>query len=144
MANISSYLKAIETASRGEEVRDSIINALRAINDMGTGNADTLDNHDSTYFATATQLNGLIPTSKKIEIYPQNWSSDGYYSFESEFPSLTYNIYIQPGPDSTLDQLDAIADATIIVGSDTQNIIKCLGKIPDVNIQVLVMAVKKI
>lgn len=144
MASISSYLKAIEVASRGEEVRDAIINALRAINEEGTGNADTLDNHDSTFFATAEQLGGLIPTSRKVEIYPTSWSSDGYYSFENDFPSLKYNIYIQPGPDTTLDQLDAIADATIIVGSDTENVIKCLGTIPDINIQVLVMAVKKL
>lgn len=32
MANISTYIAQIESASRGEEVRDSIINALRAIN----------------------------------------------------------------------------------------------------------------
>lgn len=33
MADISTYITAIESASRGEEVRDSIINALSAIND---------------------------------------------------------------------------------------------------------------
>ena len=32
MANISTYIAQIESASRGEEVRDSIINALKAIN----------------------------------------------------------------------------------------------------------------
>ena len=143
MANISSYLKAIEVASRGEEVRDAIINALKAINDEGTGNAETLDHHAASYFATAAQLQGLYPTSKIVEIYPSSWSSDGYYSFEDKFPSNNYNIYIQPGPDTTLDQIDAIADALIIVGSETQNIIKCIGTIPDINIQVLVQAVKK-
>lgn len=32
MADISSYITVIENASRGEEVRDSIVNALNAIN----------------------------------------------------------------------------------------------------------------
>ena len=36
MADISTYIKQIESASRGEEVRDSIINALNAINSLGT------------------------------------------------------------------------------------------------------------
>lgn len=31
-ANISSYIAAIQSAARGEEVRDSIIGALNAIN----------------------------------------------------------------------------------------------------------------
>lgn len=32
MANISTYISQIESASRGEAVRDSIINALKAMN----------------------------------------------------------------------------------------------------------------
>jgi len=32
MANITPYINVIETASRGEEVRDSIVSALEAIN----------------------------------------------------------------------------------------------------------------
>lgn len=32
MADISAYIAVIENASRGEEVRDSIVNALNAIN----------------------------------------------------------------------------------------------------------------
>ncbi len=144
MANISSYIRAIEVASRGEEVRDAIINALRSINDEGTENANTLDGHDSTYFATVNQLNNLIPKSKIKEIYPSDWSSDGFYSFESDYPSLNYDIMVQPGPNTTVDQIDAIADALIVVGSDTLNTIRCIGKIPEINIQVLVMAVKKV
>lgn len=33
MANISTYTGAIESAARGEEVRDAIVSALNAIND---------------------------------------------------------------------------------------------------------------
>lgn len=45
-ANISTYIAQIESASRGEEVRDSIINALNAINNAagsGTGSGGGLD-----------------------------------------------------------------------------------------------------
>lgn len=48
MANISTYIAQIESASRGEEVRDSIINALNAINNAvgsgGGGSGGTIDN----------------------------------------------------------------------------------------------------
>lgn len=38
MANISTYIAQIESASRGEEVRDSIINALNVLNSaIGSG-----------------------------------------------------------------------------------------------------------
>ena len=37
MANISQYTREIEVASRGEEVRDSIVNALNAINESALG-----------------------------------------------------------------------------------------------------------
>lgn len=33
MADISDYISTIQTASRGEEVRDAIVDALNAIND---------------------------------------------------------------------------------------------------------------
>lgn len=39
MANIDSYITAIESASRGEEVRDSIVDALNAINLVPTPSA---------------------------------------------------------------------------------------------------------
>lgn len=42
MANISTQIAAIESASRGEEVRDSIVSALNAVNVMPTAsNADS-------------------------------------------------------------------------------------------------------
>ncbi len=37
MADISTYIAAIETAARGEEVRDAISDALTAINDAIDG-----------------------------------------------------------------------------------------------------------
>jgi len=143
MANISSYIRAIELAARGEEVRDAIINALTAINEQGTGNADTLEGHAASYFATAAQLTGKNPVSKLVEIYPSSWASDGTYSFESIYPSLNYDVMVQPGPDSTVEQLEAIGDAMIVAGSENLNVIRCVGTIPDRNIQLMLLAVKR-
>ena len=44
MAGISTYVAAIEAAARGEEVRDSIVDALEAIN-AGGDNALTVNGH---------------------------------------------------------------------------------------------------
>lgn len=41
MANISTYVNQIQSASRGEEVRDAIIKALEAINTSGSGCGST-------------------------------------------------------------------------------------------------------
>ena len=59
MADISSYISAIETASRGEAVRDAIINALDAINTSG-GNASSLGGLSYSSYVTTTQLNGVV------------------------------------------------------------------------------------
>lgn len=142
MANITSELIAIEQAARGEEVRDSIIDAFNKLNDEGTDNCLTLEEHPASYFASAEALNNLIPTSSLVYINPGDWDN-GVYSFESQFPSDTYDIYIQPGPATTEDQLYDIADAGIVVGSETANTIRCVGTVPINTIQIMVLAVKK-
>lgn len=142
MANITSELIAIEQAARGEEVRDSIIDAFNKLNDDGVDNCYNLDDHPASYFATAQSLNNLIPTSSLIYINPTDWDN-GIYSFESQFPSDTYDIYIQPGPETTEDQLYDICDAGIVVGSETANVIRCVGEVPTHIIQLMVLAVKK-
>jgi hypothetical protein len=147
MANIATYIAQIETAARGEAVRDSIVNALKAINDEGVGNAETLESHPASYFATRTQLNALqanlTPSASTVEIYPQDWDDNHTYSFETDYPSSGYDIYIQPGPQTTEDQLRAIASAGIVAGSTNLNTIRCVGTVPSIPIQVLVMAVTK-
>lgn len=59
MADISNQIKQLETAARGEQVRDAIIDAIEAINDQG-GNANTLDGHPAEDFVTATALANAI------------------------------------------------------------------------------------
>lgn len=142
MANITNELNAIERAARGEEVRDSIIDAFNKLNDDGIDNCLTLEDHPASYFASAEALNNLIPTSHLVYINPGDWDN-GVYSFEEQFPSSIYDIYIQPGPATTEDQLYDIGDAGIVVGSETANTIRCVGTVPVSTIQILVLAVKK-
>ena len=142
MANIETELIAIEQAARGEEVRDSIVEAFMKINSDGIDNCLSLNDHPDTYFARAQDLNGLIPTSHLVYINPGDWN-DGVYSFESQFPSDTYDIYIQPGPATTEDQLYDICDAGIVVGSESANTIRCVGIVPVSTIQLMVLAVRK-
>lgn len=139
MANITSELNAIERASRGEEVRDSIIDAFNKLNNDGIDNCLSLNNHPDSYFARAQDLSGLVPVSYLVYINPGDWDN-GVYSFESQFPSDTYNIYIQPGPAATEDMLYDIADAGIVVGSQTANTIRCVGTVPVNTIQLMVLA----
>ena len=50
MANISSHIAAIQSASRGEQVRDAIVDALNAVNNQG-GNASELDGYPADDYA---------------------------------------------------------------------------------------------
>ena len=59
MANISSYISAIEFASRGEQVRDAIIQALNAMNNQG-GNASSLDGHAAGDYALKTWVQTYV------------------------------------------------------------------------------------
>lgn len=142
MADITTELNAIEQAARGEEVRDSIIDAFNKLNDEGIDNCLTLDDHPASYFASAQSVNNLVPTSHLVYINPGDWDN-GAYSFEAQFPSDTYDIYIQPGPGTTEDQLYDIADAGIVVGSQNANTIRCVGTVPANTIQLMVLAVVK-
>ena len=78
MANISTYIAAIESAARGEEVRTAIVNALEAMNNEG---ADTVNGHtvesdvpanaaftDTTYSAATTTADGLMTTADKTKL----------------------------------------------------------------------------
>ena len=59
MANISTEIQAIESASRGEEVRDSIVSALRAINEENP----TFTPQDSGKFVTIDSSGNMVATA---------------------------------------------------------------------------------
>lgn len=58
MADISGYTRIIKNADRGEHVRDAIVSALDAMNEIG-GNAATLEGHPASYFAPQELFNVL-------------------------------------------------------------------------------------
>lgn len=143
MANIAEYIRTIYRESRGEGVRDAIARALQAIDTEGTGNASSLDGHGASYFATAAELRKIYGTDVIITMYPNNFDSNGVYSFENEYPATEYDLYPQLGPNTTLTQLGQARAALFIINSITRNEIKCLGTVPSVEIQLAVRVVRK-
>lgn len=143
MANIAQYVNAIYRESRGEGVRDAIVRALQAINNEGTGNASSLDGHGASYYATAADIRRMYGTDTIITLYPNQFTNEGVYSFETEYPGTDYDLYPQLGPNTTLTQLGQARAAMFIINSTTRNEIKCLGTVPSVEIQLAVRVVQK-
>lgn len=143
MANIAAYINAIYRESRGEGVRDAIIRALQAINNDGVGNASSLEGHGASYYATAAEVRRLYGTDTIITLYPNQFDSNGVYSFESQYPGTEYDLYPQLGPDTTLTQLGQARAAMFVINSINKNEIRCLGTVPTLEIQLAVRVVQK-
>ena len=81
------------------------------------------------------------PTFSQYTILTSGWSS-GVYSFESAFPSATYDIEIELDSTATESQVEAWSGAkpTAVFGTNTM---KALGDVPTVDIPVIVKAVLK-
>ena len=81
------------------------------------------------------------PTFSQYTILTSGWSS-GVYSFESAFPSATYDIEIELDSTATESQVEAWSSAkvTSVFGTNTM---KALGDVPTVDIPVIVKAVVK-
>ena len=81
------------------------------------------------------------PTFSQYTILTSGWSG-GVYSFESAFPSATYDIEIELDSTATESQVEAWSNAkpTAVFGTNTM---KALGDVPTVDIPVIVKAVMK-
>lgn len=87
MADISSYVAQIEVASRGEDVRDAIIDALEAINDGSAWNGDDVPTEGSShpitsggaYNALARKQDKLTFDSTPAQNSPNPVTSGGIY-----------------------------------------------------------------
>ena len=81
------------------------------------------------------------PTFSQYTILTSGWSS-GVYSFESAFPSATYDIEIELDSTATESQVEAWSGAkpTAVFGTNTM---KALGDVPTVDIPVIVKKVVK-
>ena len=81
------------------------------------------------------------PTFSQYTILTSGWSG-GVYSFESAFPSATYDIEIELDSTATESQVEAWSSAkpTAVFGTNTM---KALGDVPTVDIPVIVKKVIK-
>ena len=84
---------------------------------------------------------GSTQTVTASTVSASGWSN-GYYSFESSWPSSQYNIQVDLYESTTAAQASAW-QAAQIVGSVTNNRIKALGTVPTVDIPVMVTATTK-
>ena len=87
MADISTYVAQIEVASRGEDVRDAIVNALEAINDGSAWSGDDVPTEGSShpitsggaYNALARKQDKLTFDSTPAQNSPNPVTSGGIY-----------------------------------------------------------------
>lgn len=83
------------------------------------------------------------PTSTVTTLTASNWDSTAKtYSFESTYPSATYDLEIALDSTATAEQAEAFNGAQI-VGSATSNVVKAYGIVPTVDIPVILKVVRK-
>ena len=83
------------------------------------------------------------PTITTATLLASSWdSTKKTYSFESTYPSASYDIEIALDSTATSEQAEAFNGAQI-VGSATSNIIKAYGDVPTVDIPIIVKVVTK-
>ena len=68
--------------------------------------------------------------------------SNGVYSFESTYPTSTYDLEVALNSTATTAQAEAFNGAQI-VGSATSNIVKAYGVVPTVDIPIIIKVVTK-
>lgn len=75
MNNIDGYISTINSAIRGEDVRDAIVGALTQIN-RNDSNAYTLNGHPASHFAKQSDMEQVLP----LDYYPTENSMRGVTS----------------------------------------------------------------
>lgn len=91
------------------------------------------------YFAPGKMIDP--PPYINYTMLATGWS-DNLFSFESLYPSATYDLEVSPSDQCTIDQLD-IWNGAKIVGSATTNVLKALSEAPTMDIPVILKVVKK-
>ena len=83
------------------------------------------------------------PTITTATLLASNWDSTAKtYSFETDYPSASYDIEVALDSTATSEQAEAFNGAQI-VGSATSNIIKAYGDVPTVDIPIILKVVTK-
>lgn len=140
-------------------VNNAVSEATEKYNEAISNATDSKANYDQAKEAydSASELyedfvdnNGDIPEMLKgkankatttIATMSKNKWNGNTYSFESDYPSDTYDIEIAIDSSASSDQVDAFLSAQI-VGNANGNIVKAFGDVPSVDIPVIVKAVK--
>lgn len=81
------------------------------------------------------------PTITTTTLLASSWN-DGAYSFETKYPTATYDIEIALDSTATSEQAEAFNGAQI-VGSAISNTIKAYGDVPTVDIPIILKVVTK-
>ena len=68
--------------------------------------------------------------------------SNGVYSFESTYPTSTYDLEVALNSTATTAQAEAFNGAQI-VGSATSNVVKAYGIVPTVDVPIILKVVRK-
>lgn len=104
--------------------------------------ATTASNNATAALSKATTVEEKIkPIYTELTMLASGWSSNTY-SFESLYPSTTYDMEIYISPNATTDMLDMFNEA-MIAGSADSNVVTALGTAPGSDILVLAKVVKK-
>lgn len=110
--------------------------------------ADDLPDHASRHAAggadaiTPSSIGAAnAPTFFSGTLYADNWENKTY-SFEDDYPSISYDIWISVAPSATESQYDAFCQSKIC-GSYQNNIVKAVGTVPTVDIPIIIKAVSK-
>ena len=83
------------------------------------------------------------PTITTATLLASSWNSTAKtYSFETDYPSASYDIEVALDSTATSEQAEAFNGAQI-VGSATSNTIKAYGDVPTVDIPVILKVVTK-
>ena len=97
---------------------------------------------DSNMTKIDSILKGLSGTTTATTLLSSAWSN-GVYSFESTYPSATYDIFIELNGDSiTAEQMTAWSKAKVL-GSVNGNTYKATGVVPTIDVPVIIRVVKR-
>lgn len=154
-ALIDSFASTVETEITASDDKIPTSNAVqKAIDekvvelgagDMAKGTYDTNDSgvvddserlggHEADYYAVKAEY-------VNVTLLADSWS-DNKYSLEADYPSDTYDVFVYPSKECTLEQYTAFGGAAI--ASDIEkNILTALGTAPTIDVPVIVKAVKK-
>ena len=115
--------------------KDNLVNAMNEVKALADKNKTDLGN-------TNTEVGKLKATYAEVTLISTSWSEQTY-SFESTYPSNTYDIEIELSGNANKDIAKVWGKTIPVPSPDGKNIIKALGTVPTINIPIRVKVVKK-